>query len=100
MQEVLHYQYQFIMRSVAEITIFVTFLFVSVLGYSGGPPKEACLSMNPDGHGVEPQITNSYHHLQIWKEIHNFKLGEKLPISLFVTSERPGFKGFFIQVNF
>lgn len=68
-------------------------------GYPNGAPSEACEDMTPQ-HGVEGIFQQSHHQLLIGKRSYNFRLGEKIDISLIVPSNRMRkFKGFLIMVS-
>ena len=65
-------------------------------GYSRGAPKDACENMTPN-HGAPSQGPFSDHIFTMGKP--QFKLGEKIPISLSVPAQVALFKGFMIQVK-
>ena len=66
--------------------------------YHNGAPLQACTDLVPK-HGSESQPTSDDHKLVLDKGKWNFRLGEKINLTLTLVDEhRAQFKGFLIQV--
>ena len=66
--------------------------------YHNGAPLEACTDLVPK-HGFDSQPTSDDHKLVLDKGKWNFRMGEKINLTLTLVDEhRAQFKGFLIQV--
>ena len=80
--------------------LIVLFIFVqNINGFSVGAPTSACKSMIPN-HGTAAQANPSGYEIKYTKK-DMFKPGEKITVTLEnINNQKPGFKGFIIEVSF